>query len=32
MEQPAPWVIENVSGAPVRADLMLCGAMFGLRT
>lgn len=32
MAQPAPWVIENVSGAPVRADFMLCGAMFNLRT
>lgn len=25
-----PWVIENVPGAPVRRDLMLCGSMFGL--
>ena len=25
-----PFVIENVPGAPVRHDLMLCGAMFGL--
>jgi hypothetical protein len=25
-----PWVIENVPGAPVRADLVLCGEMFGL--
>jgi DNA (cytosine-5)-methyltransferase 1 len=25
-----PWVIENVPGAPMRADLMLCGSMFGL--
>jgi DNA (cytosine-5)-methyltransferase 1 len=24
------WVIENVSGAPMRADLTLCGEMFGL--
>lgn len=28
----APWVIENVPGAPMRADFMLCGSMFGLRT
>lgn len=26
-----PYVIENVVGAPVRADLTLCGTMFGLR-
>lgn len=26
------YVIENVAGAPVREDLMLCGAMFGLRS
>jgi hypothetical protein len=25
-----PWVIENVTGAPMRADLTLCGEMFGL--
>jgi DNA (cytosine-5)-methyltransferase 1 len=25
-----PWVIENVPGAPMRADLRLCGCMFGL--
>ena len=30
--QPVPWVIENVAGADARADLMLCGTMFGLRT
>ena len=26
-----PWVLENVPGAPMRTDLMLCGKMFGLR-
>ena len=26
-----PWVIENVVGAPIRADVMLCGTQFGLR-
>ena len=25
-----PWVMENVPGAPVRPDLVLCGEMFGL--
>lgn len=25
-----PWVIENVEGAAMRADLTLCGSMFGL--
>jgi DNA (cytosine-5)-methyltransferase 1 len=25
-----PWVIENVPDAPLRADLILCGCMFGL--
>lgn len=29
---PLPWVIENVPGAPMRADITLCGEMFGLRT
>jgi DNA (cytosine-5)-methyltransferase 1 len=24
-----PWVIENVPGAPMRADLVLCACMFG---
>jgi DNA (cytosine-5)-methyltransferase 1 len=27
-----PWVIENVPGAPIRPDYLLCGYMFGLRT
>jgi DNA (cytosine-5)-methyltransferase 1 len=28
-----PWLIENVYGAPLsRGSIMLCGAMFGLRT
>jgi DNA (cytosine-5)-methyltransferase 1 len=26
-----PYVLENVPGAPLRADLTLCGTMFGLR-
>jgi DNA (cytosine-5)-methyltransferase 1 len=26
-----PWVLENVPGAPMRADMLLCGKMFGLR-
>jgi DNA (cytosine-5)-methyltransferase 1 len=26
-----PWCMENVADAPLRADLMLCGSMFGLR-
>lgn len=25
-----PWVIENVPGAPIRRDLLLCGERFGL--
>ena len=25
-----PWIIENVPGAPMRRDVMLCGSMFGL--
>jgi DNA (cytosine-5)-methyltransferase 1 len=27
-----PWVIENVVGAPMRPDVILCGELFGLRT
>ena len=26
-----PYIIENVEGAPLRRDLVLCGEMFGLR-
>jgi hypothetical protein len=26
-----PYVIENVQGAPIRRDMVLCGEMFGLR-
>ena len=26
-----PWVIENVPGAPMRRDLILCGSQFGLK-
>ncbi len=26
-----PWIIENVPGAPMRCDVLLCGSMFGLR-
>ena len=28
--QPVPWVIENVPGAPMRADYRLCGCLFNL--
>lgn len=30
--QPRPWIVENVMGARMRADVVLCGSMFGLRT
>lgn len=30
IENDTPFVIENVAGAPIRKDLMLCGEMFGL--
>lgn len=29
-EWGGPWCIENVPGAPMRTDMMLCGSMFGL--
>ena len=32
MKFPCTWVIENVSAADMRADFVLCGSMFGLRT
>jgi DNA (cytosine-5)-methyltransferase 1 len=32
IEHGAPWVIENVPGAPMRKDLVLCGTMFGFRS
>lgn len=28
--QSAPWIMENVPGAPMRADYLLCGSQFGL--
>lgn len=31
VESDTPFVIENVAGAPIRKDLMLCGEMFGLQ-
>jgi DNA (cytosine-5)-methyltransferase 1 len=30
MASGVPFVIENVPGAPIRSDLILCGTMFGL--
>lgn len=29
--QPLPWIVENVEGAPLRPDYILCGSQFGLR-
>ena len=31
LQARVPFVIENVAGAPMRHDLMLCGEMFGLK-
>ena len=31
IDSGALWVIENVPGAPMRADIRLCGCMFGLK-
>jgi DNA (cytosine-5)-methyltransferase 1 len=31
VEAGLPYIIENVPGAPIRAQIMLCGSMFGLR-
>ena len=31
LDAGVPFVLENVNGAPIRHDLMLCGTMFGLR-
>lgn len=31
LETDTPWIIENVKGAPMRADYRLCGCMFGLK-
>jgi site-specific DNA-cytosine methylase len=29
--QDRPWIVENVEGAPLRPDYILCGSQFGLR-
>ncbi len=29
-KQPAPWIIENVPGSPLRIDIVLCGSHFDL--
>jgi DNA (cytosine-5)-methyltransferase 1 len=31
LAQDTPWVIENVPGAPMRADIVLCGCQVGLK-
>lgn len=31
MKSNATWIIENVPGAPMRCDVLLCGSMFGSR-
>jgi DNA (cytosine-5)-methyltransferase 1 len=31
IESGLPWIIENVPGAPMRRDVVLCGSMFGER-
>lgn len=32
IESGVPYIIENVEGAPMRPDVLLCGSMFGLTT
>lgn len=31
-DSAVPWIVENVMAAKMRADVVLCGGMFGLRT